>query len=136
MGRDTDAPWRAKFAGQRTASDSICGQVLTILERLPFLHLHRSAIMIVLAIINHSGVASQEYEKMKTRYRFAFAALVCVAASASAAETITYKYDARGRLIKVVRTGTVNNNVQTTYTHDKANNRKTVVVTGSTSPPP
>jgi hypothetical protein len=48
-----------------------------------------------------------------------------------ATETITYSYDAKGRLIKVVRTGTVNNNVQVVYTHDKANNRKTVVVTGS-----
>ena len=54
----------------------------------------------------------------------------------SAAETITYSYDAKGRLVKVVRTGTVNNNVQTQYTHDKANNRKTVVVTGSPNPPP
>jgi YD repeat-containing protein len=56
--------------------------------------------------------------------------------AANAAETITYTYDAKGRLVKVVRTGTVNNNVQTTYTHDKVNNRKTVVVTGSPNPPP
>jgi YD repeat-containing protein len=53
------------------------------------------------------------------------------ASSANATEAITYKYDAKGRLIEVKRTGTVNNNVTTTYTHDKANNRKTVVVTGS-----
>ena len=51
--------------------------------------------------------------------------------AAQSAETITYKYDAKGRLIEVKRTGTVNNNVTTNYTHDKANNRKTVVVTGS-----
>jgi RHS Repeat len=55
---------------------------------------------------------------------------------ASAAESITYKYDARGRLIEVKRTGTVNNNVQTNYTHDKANNRKTVTTTGSPNAPP
>ena len=55
---------------------------------------------------------------------------------AMAAETITYSYDARGRLVKVVRTGTVNNNVQVVYTHDKANNRKTVVVIGSGNAPP
>jgi hypothetical protein len=54
----------------------------------------------------------------------------------NAAETVTYSYDARGRLVKVVRTGTVNNNVQVVYTHDKANNRKTVVVTGSGNVPP
>ena len=54
-----------------------------------------------------------------------------------AAETVAYKYDAKGRLIEVKRTGTVNNNVKTTYTHDKANNRKTVTTTGSanTLPP-
>jgi hypothetical protein len=51
-------------------------------------------------------------------------------------ETITYTYDAKGRLIRVVRTGTVNNNVTTDYTHDKANNRKTVVTTNSTGTPP
>ena len=65
------------------------------------------------------------------------AALVLLATgSAQAAEAITYKYDARGRLIEVKRTGTVNNNVQTNYSHDKANNRKTVVVTGSPNSSP
>jgi YD repeat-containing protein len=58
-------------------------------------------------------------------------AAIATISAAHAAETITYKYDAKGRLIEVKRTGTVNNNVTTTYTHDKANNRKTVVVTGS-----
>jgi hypothetical protein len=53
-----------------------------------------------------------------------------------AAETITYTYDAKGRLVKVVRTGTVNNNVTYQYTHDKANNRKKVKVTNSPNPPP
>ncbi len=56
--------------------------------------------------------------------------------SAHAAETITYKYDAKGRLIEVKRTGTVNNNVTATYSHDKANNRKNLAVTGSPNPPP
>ena len=41
---------------------------------------------------------------------------------ASAAETITSVYDARGRLKQVVRTGTVNNGVTTTYQIDKADN--------------
>jgi hypothetical protein len=53
-----------------------------------------------------------------------------------AAETITYTYDAKGRLVKVVRTGTVNNNVTYDYVHDKANNRKKVKVTNSPNPPP
>ena len=59
-----------------------------------------------------------------------------VTGPAFAAETVTYKYDARGRLVEVKRTGTVNNNVKTTYTHDKANNRKTVTTTGSGNGPP
>lgn len=55
---------------------------------------------------------------------------------ALASETITYKYDAKGRLIEVKRTGTVNNNVTTTYQHDKADNRKNVTTTGSSNSPP
>jgi len=57
-------------------------------------------------------------------------------ALAFATETIVYTYDAKGRVTKVVRTGTVNNNVTTDYTHDKANNRKTKVTTNSPNPPP
>jgi YD repeat-containing protein len=58
--------------------------------------------------------------------------------AAAATETITYTYDAKGRLVKVERTGTVNNGVTTQYTHDKADNRSNVTVTGSpnSSPPP
>jgi hypothetical protein len=52
-------------------------------------------------------------------------------ASASAAETITYTYDALGRLVKVVNSGTVNNGIQTTYGHDQADNRSNVTVTGA-----
>lgn len=57
-------------------------------------------------------------------------------AAASAApelgnETITYTYDARGRLTNVSHAGTVNNNLQANYTYDKADNRETVNVTGS-----
>jgi len=67
----------------------------------------------------------------------AFAAMVLLLAnSASAAETIAYTYDAKGRLVKVVRTGTVNNNVTTDYEYDKANNRTRLKVTNSPNPPP
>jgi hypothetical protein len=62
--------------------------------------------------------------------------LIAAPVVSHAAETITYTYDAKGRLTKLVRTGTVNNNVQTTYTHDKANNRKNTTTTGSANPPP
>ncbi|HEX8214738.1 MAG TPA: hypothetical protein VF582_04610 [Allosphingosinicella sp.] len=51
------------------------------------------------------------------------AAAASCAVPALADETITYGYDARGRLIAVQRTGTVNNGRTTTYTLDKADNR-------------
>lgn len=53
----------------------------------------------------------------------ALAAALAAAAPAIAAETIAYSYDARGRLVQVQRTGTVNNNVTTSYKWDKADNR-------------
>ena len=59
-----------------------------------------------------------------------------VATAAWAAETISYTYDARGRLVKVVRTGTVNNNVKAEYSYDKAENRTNVNVTSPNPPPP
>lgn len=64
------------------------------------------------------------------------AALLGFAASAIATETITYTYDAKGRLVKVVRTGTVNNNVTVDYEHDKADNRTRLKTTNSPNPPP
>jgi hypothetical protein len=69
-------------------------------------------------------------------------ALICavlfgpIPARALAAETIVYSYDAKGRLVKVERSGTVNNNVTANYSHDKADNRTNVTVTGSPNPPP
>lgn len=46
-------------------------------------------------------------------------------APALAAETIRYKYDARGRLVEVVRTGVGGQpNVKREYQYDRANNRK------------
>lgn len=62
--------------------------------------------------------------------------LIMLGAAAYAAETITYTYDARGRLKQVARSGTVNNGVTTTYTLDKANNRTNKTTTGSPNPPP
>ena len=57
-----------------------------------------------------------------------------LAAAAYASETIKYNYDARGRLIDVTRNGTgtgTTNNVVTTYTIDKADNRTNKTTTGS-----
>ena len=45
-----------------------------------------------------------------------------------AQETINYSYDARGRLVKVQRSGSVNNNVTANYSYDKADNRTNVNV--------
>ena len=66
------------------------------------------------------------------RWRFALFPALLAAYPVAATETLTYTYDARGRLVKVERSGSVNNGVKAEYTHDKADNRTTVVVTGST----
>jgi len=62
-------------------------------------------------------------------------ALVAAAGIASAgvsgSETINYTYDAKGRLILVQHSGTVNNNVVANYTYDAADNRKNLKVTGA-----
>lgn len=57
--------------------------------------------------------------------------LILLGAGAYAAETITYKYDARGRVVQVNHAGTVNNNVVTNYAYDDADNRNTKNTTGS-----
>ena len=49
------------------------------------------------------------------------AALIATAAMSS--ETVRYEYDARGRLVKVVRTDSASNATTTDYAHDKADNR-------------
>lgn len=64
------------------------------------------------------------------------AATFAVPSAAFSAETVQYFYDAKGRLIRVVRLGSVNNGVQVTYQHDKADNRKNTTTTGSGNLPP
>ena len=54
-----------------------------------------------------------------------------IAGTAVASETITYTYDARGRLTQVQHSGSVNNNVATNYTYDKADNRTNKTTTGA-----
>ncbi len=58
-------------------------------------------------------------------------AIIAISTIAQAAETITYSYDARGRLVQVARSGSVNNAVTTSYAYDKAHNRTTKTTTGS-----
>lgn len=62
--------------------------------------------------------------------------LLALSSAASANETVTYTYDAKGRLVKTERSGTVNNGVKHEYTMDKANNRTNVKTTGSPNSPP
>jgi YD repeat-containing protein len=69
-----------------------------------------------------------------TRFALAVLALGLISSTGSATETVTYTYDARGRLIKVVRTGTVNNNNQVCYKFDKAGNRTNVKSTVNSLP--
>ena len=71
------------------------------------------------------------------RLVLAGATVIAIPALAIAAETINYTYDAKGRLVKVERSGNVNNGVKAEYSHDKANNRTNVTVSGSpnSSPP-
>jgi YD repeat-containing protein len=66
----------------------------------------------------------------------AFIILVLLGVAAYATETITYTYDSHGRLVKVARSGTINNNVVTNYSYDKADNRTNKTTTGSPNPPP
>jgi hypothetical protein len=67
---------------------------------------------------------------------FAFAIALLASAALHATETVKFTYDSKGRVVKVVRSGTVNNGVQTTYGHDKANNRTRVATSGSPNPGP
>jgi hypothetical protein len=58
-------------------------------------------------------------------------ALAGASQGASASETISYTYDALGRVVQVSRTGTVNNGVTANYSYDRADNRTNVTVTGA-----
>jgi hypothetical protein len=57
------------------------------------------------------------------------ASLMAASTPALAAETITYSYDARGRLVQVLRSGNVNYGVTTTYQFDRADNRTSKATT-------
>jgi YD repeat-containing protein len=66
----------------------------------------------------------------------ATALAVGIPAAASASGTISYNYDSKGWLVEVVRSGAAGTS-NTTYTHDKADNRTRVTVAASpnTRPP-
>lgn len=56
-------------------------------------------------------------------------------AMAHAAETITYAYDAQGRVVQVLSTGSINGISSTCYYYDKAHNRVRETVVQSTTCP-
>jgi hypothetical protein len=62
----------------------------------------------------------------------AIAAVLC--ASAQASETISYTYDALGRLTTEAHAGTVNSGIQNTIGYDPAGNRSSYAVTGGIVP--
>jgi YD repeat-containing protein len=72
--------------------------------------------------------------RLVLRAALALPLALLASAQARAAETITYTYDARGRLVKVEHANLpsgVNNGLTTTYSHDKADNRTNKTTTGS-----
>lgn len=73
---------------------------------------------------------------MKHVFYLGTAIALIASVPANAAEAQKYRYDAKGRLFKVERTGTVNNGVTTEYTHDRTDNRTRLQTTGSANAPP
>jgi len=63
--------------------------------------------------------------------RLILSGMLVASTGAVASETINYTYDARGRLVRVQRSGSVNNNVTANYTYDNTNNRIGRTVTGA-----
>ena len=60
----------------------------------------------------------------------AASAAMMTCAPAFAAETVTYSYDALGRLVKSEHAGSVNHSVKEEVTYDAAGNRTNVTVSG------
>jgi hypothetical protein len=63
------------------------------------------------------------------------ASIIALAGAAGASETVTYSYDALGRLTATSSSGTVNNGVATAIGYDAAGNRSTYAVTGAPPAP-
>ncbi|MDG5488827.1 hypothetical protein NYR55_09390 [Sphingomonas sp. BGYR3] len=61
-------------------------------------------------------------------YHLMVIGLVGASSVAFAAETVTYTYDAKGRLVRVVHSGGPAANADKQYSYDKADNRKKVIV--------
>lgn len=68
--------------------------------------------------------------------RLLAASVIAMAGAAEAGETVTYSYDALGRLTATSSSGTVNNGVATGIGYDPAGNRSSYAVSGAAGPPP
>jgi large repetitive protein len=81
----------------------------------------------------HSGGVDMRFARL-----MAGAALVAIVSPVVASETITYTYDAQGRLIKTETTGTVNGGNSTGTAYDTAHNRYfyASALSGAALPPP
>jgi hypothetical protein len=64
------------------------------------------------------------------------ASVTAIAGAAEASETVTYTYDALGRLTATTSSGNVNNGVATSLGYDPAGNRSSYAVTGVGGAPP
>lgn len=62
---------------------------------------------------------------------FAGAVLAMLPIAAQASETVTYTYDAKGRLVRVQHSGGPISGVDKQYSYDKADNRQNVTVAGA-----
>lgn len=71
---------------------------------------------------------------MRVRHIIA-AGLALLPAAAFAGETVTYTYDAKGRLTQVAHSGSINNGQTSTYAFDAADNRVSYAVAGASSQP-
>ena len=70
---------------------------------------------------------------MRAKY-LAAAALALLPTIASASETVTYSYDAKGRLTQVTHSGGPNDGAVAAYGFDAADNRTSVTTTGFRPP--
>lgn len=68
---------------------------------------------------------------MRTGTRLIIACGLMWSTALTATENVAFAYDARGRLVQVARSGTVNNGVTSSYAYDPADNRTQVTVTGA-----
>ena len=65
------------------------------------------------------------------RIVLALAGVLSFSLPAFGSETVTYTYDAQGRVTKVVHSGSVNNGVTSDYEYDDADNRTRKKKTGA-----